>query len=247
MAKFVLTDAKVFYGGRDLSGELSSVGFEYTAETPDRTTFGGSARRRLPGVLDVSASHQGFWDSLTAADSVDQDLFDKIGAASDLMSFSPDGGQLTEIAYSFQCQAAEYSPGATHGEVFAFSVSVQGDGPLVRGEVMENGVFTTPVGGTTNNLGAVAAEETIYSTVHVVAASGTTPLLDVTVESDVTDAFIGAETTRMTHPQFGAVGADRQSLVGAVTDAWWRLLLTIAGGSPSFTVFGSLGIQLTTP
>lgn len=245
MAKFVLTNAKVFYGGRDLSGELSSVDLVCSVDTPESTAFGDLSHRRLPGVLDVAASHNGWWDAVSAADSLDKDLFDKIGAARELMSLSPDGGEVGEIGFSFFCLAATYAPGGSHGEVFSFDVAVVGDGPCIRGDVMENGVFTVTVGGTTNNLGAVDALETIYSSVHVVAASGTTPTLDVTVESDVADAFVGAETLRMTHPQFTTVGFDRQTLVGAITDDWWRLLITIGGAGPSFTIFATLGIRTT--
>ncbi len=247
MAKFVLDDAVVMLSGRDLSGELNSISLEYAAELPDSTAFGDGARRRLPGILDVNANHAGWWDSVSAEDSLDADLFAEIGAAEDLMSFSPDGGQIGEIAYSFPSLGASYSPGASHGEVFAFALSINGTGPLVRGTLMENGVFTTTGGGTTRNLGAVAATDTLYSIIHVVAMSGSaSPTLDVTIESDSADNFAGAETTRLTHPQFTAVGANLQSAAGAITDTWWRLLLTITGTSPSFTVFGQIGIQPTT-
>ena len=49
----------------------------------------------------------------------------------------------------------------------------------------------------------------------------------------------------MTHPQVGVVGSDQQILAGAITDDWWRYKITIAGGTPSFTIFGSLSIQTT--
>ena len=54
MAKFVLKDAIVHYEGRDLSGELSSVGFEVSITTPESTTFGNNSVRRLPGIIDIT-------------------------------------------------------------------------------------------------------------------------------------------------------------------------------------------------
>lgn len=244
MTKFVLTDVVVMFKGRDISGDLNSVSLEYSAETPDSTAFGDTTRRHLPGVLDVVANHAGWWDSVDANDSLDADLFGEIGALSSHMSLSPDGGQLGEIAFSFPTVSGEYNPGASHGEVYAFTIVMNGTGILVRGEVVENGVFTATANGTTNTtLGAAASTDTIYSVVHVVAASGTTPTLDVTVESAVTD--FATVTTRLTHPQFTAVGVDRQSLVGPVTDTFWRMVMTITGGSPSFTIFGLIGIQPT--
>ncbi len=247
MAKLVLNDAVVILGGRNLSGNLNSVGLEYSADTPESTAMGDGTRTRLPGLLDVVANHSGYWESVSAADSLDADIFANLGAANSLMSLSDSGGALGDVAYSFPTQAASYTPGASLGEVFAFSLTVNGSGILVNGVVMENSAFVGTGDGTGRQVGAVGATETIYSTLHVIAVSGTNPTLDVTVESDVTDAWIGAETLRMTHPQVAVVGANRQSLVGAVTDTWWRLVMTIGGtDTPTFTVFGSLGIQQTT-
>ncbi len=246
MAKFVFKDAVVMFDGRNISGELSSVSLEYNAETPERTVMGDGTKTRLPGVLDIVASHNGWWDAVSAADSLDADLFAKIGAASGLMSFSPDGGQIGEIGFSFPVQSASYVPGATHGEVFAFAVTVNSDGPLVRGSVMENSAFASGANnGTSRQLGASAATDTITSVIHAVAIAGTSPTLDVIVESDDATGF-PSPITRLTHPQLTALGSNRQTLVGAVTDDWWRLKLTVGGTStPSFTVFGVIAIQKT--
>ena len=245
MAKFVLKDAIVVYDGRNLSGELSQVGFEVAVTTPENTTFGNNSIRRLPGIIDISAAHSGYFSSDAIGDSVDADLFAKIGAADGLMSFSPDGGQETEIAYNFKTQAATYAPGASHGEVFAFALNVNGSGALVRGQVMKNAAQAGTANGTSIQVGAATALETITSIVHATAVSGTNPTLDVTVESDDAADMVGS-TLRLTHPQVTAVGANRQTLVGAVTDTWWRMVFTIGGtDTPTFTVFGLVSVQAT--
>lgn len=243
MANLVFKNAKILLEGRDMSGELNTVELAYSSETPEKTTFGDSSRRRLPGVLDVSASMNGYWDHVGASDSLDKDLFDRIAAASGLVSMSPTG-TLGDPGFSFKAQAAEYTPGASHGEVLAFTLTMNGDGPLIRGTVMENSAFIADADGTGRELGAAAATDTLYSFLHVVAASGSTPTLDVVVESDDAADFVGA-TTELTHPQFTAVGADLQTKVGAITNAFYRLVVTITGGSPSFTIFGVIGIQQT--
>lgn len=248
MAKFVLKNAKVLFEGRDISGELSNIALEYSAETPERTAFGDNTRRRLPGVLDVVATQSGYWDAISATDSLDKDLFDRIAAASGIMSFSPDGGALGDDGFSFKAQTAVYAPGATHGEVFAFTLTVNGDGPLIRGTVMENSIFTVTANGTIRDLSPAAVDtDTIYSYVHVTAVSGSSPTLDVTVESDELVGF-ASPTVQLTHPQFTAVGADLQSQVGPIVpnvDVHYRMVMTVGGGSPSFTVFGIIGIQRT--
>ena len=248
MVKFVLTDAITMYDGVDISGDLHTVGLEYTADLQDCTAFGDGARRRLAGLLDVKASHQGWWDHVDEVgppiDSLDKELFEKIGAASGLMSMSPDGGQGGEVGFSFTPQESVYSPGAVVGEIFAFNLECMGDGPLIRGTVMDKAVFATTTNGVARQLGASLITETIYSTIHVTAASGSTPTLDVTIESDNDMGMAGA-TTRLTHPEITGVGANQQTLVAAIMDDWWRMVFTIGGGTPSFTIFGIIGIQKT--
>ena len=251
MTKFVLRDAICMYNGNDISGDLQTIELAYSSDLQDSTAFGDLSRRRLPGLLDVSSSHQGYYDHVEEVgppiDSLDKDLFEKIAATSSLMSFSADGGQGGEVGFSYIPQAAAYNPGASVGEVYAFTLECVGDGPLVGGTVMEKAVFTSTTSGTSRQLGAVLATQTITSTIHVTGVvSGTNPTLDVTVESDDDTGFASA-TVQMTHPQFTAIGSNQQTIVNtAETDDWWRLVLTIGGtDTPTFTVFGIIGIQLT--
>lgn len=246
MAKFVFRDIKIYYGGRDLSGELSSLNLEFSADTPDSTVLSDTTRRRLPGLLSVSSTHNGWWDSVSATDSVDRDLFDQVGAGALLISASINAGVIGEVSYSWKALTAEYAPGATVGEVFGYTFNTTGDGRLVRGTVLENSVFAATANGTSNQTGAALSTDTIYSSVHVYAASGTTPTLDVTVESDDDTGFASA-VTRLTHPQFTTVGSNQQTLVGPITDDWWRMVMTIGGGTPSFTVYAALAILPTVP
>lgn len=245
MAKFVLRDIKICYGGRDLSGELSSLNMEYTAETPDATVLSDITRRRLPGLLSINSNHNGWWDSVSATDSLDKDLFDQVGANPLLISAAPNAGAQGEPSYSWQALTAEYSPGATVGEVFAFTFNTMGDSRLIRGTVLESGTFGVTADGDAAQLGAAATTDTIYSAFHVIAASGTAPTLDVVLESDDDSGFPSA-VTRITHTQFTGVGAELLTLAGPVTDDWWRYTLTIADTIPSFTVFGAVGIIPTT-
>ena len=244
MAKFIFKDAVVVFNDRNISGELSQVALEVANNVQENTSFGDDSRTRLPGVIDANVSMQGFWDAVGAADDLDGDLFAEIAAASGLLSLSPDGGQAGETGFILQTQAAAYTPGAAHGEVFAFGLTINGDGPIVRGTVMQNGARTTTANGTAYQVGAALATQTIYSAIHVTAASGTTPTLDVTVESDDAEGFPSA-VTRLTHPQLTVRGSNIQTLVGPVTDDWWRQVFTIGGTTPSFTIFGVVAVQLT--
>ena len=247
MAKFIIDDAVVMYGGRDISGDLNSISLEYSQDLADSTAFGDGGRRRVPGILDVTANHSGWWDSISAADSLDGDLFAKVGAlGAEQMSMTGEGGTLGDITYSFPVLSAQYNQGGSHGEVYPFSLTVNGNDPLVRGELFEKSIRTVTANGAARQLGAVAADETVFSVIHVTTLGTGTPVLDVTVESAASD--FAAETVRLTHPQVNdasGVTSNRQSLAGVNTDDWWRMVLTIGGSSPSFNIFGLIGIQKT--
>ncbi len=77
----------------------------------------------------------------------------------------------------------------------------------------------------------------------MVAASGTTPTLDVTIESD-DGVGMGSPTTRINFAQATAIGAQWATPVaGAIADDWWRVAYTLGGASPSFTFICIIGIQ----
>lgn len=241
MASLLLTNAKVFYGGRDLSGILNQLALANEVDLQDATVFGDTYKRRLAGLYSPSMNLNGYWESASGTDSADSDLFGTFGAGPKLVSASPEGAVKGDVAYSMNVEQASYNPGASLGEIFAFSLAVQGSGELLRGTVMEFGTFSATANGTARQLGAVSSTQKVYSALHVLSASGTLPTLTVTVESDTASAFT-SPVTRMTHTQFTAVGAELKSINGPVTDDWWRLVVTIGGTTPAFKLAGFIAV-----
>lgn len=238
MAEHILRDQKLWLDGFDFTGVMNQLALDYGAEVVDRTAFGSTARQRLGGLKTVTAQHEGFFD----ADPFDAALFSRIGTPDVPMSFASDDATEGSTAYSFLAELAEYSPGGAVGEMFAFSVGAEASGSLIRGTLMHDAARTTTANGTAQQLGVVSATQTLYGALHVVAASGTTPTLDVTVESDDAMGF-ATPTTRLTFAQKTAIGSEWLTLAGPVTDDWWRIAWTIGGGTPSFTFVVFLGIQ----
>lgn len=241
MATLVLKNAIVAYGGRDLSGLTNQIALTVEADLQEDTAMGDTYRSRLGGLKDSRVGINGFWESASASDSADADLFAKLGAAKDLLSLSADGGTFGDVGYSLECDMVNYVPGASIGEVFAFSIELQGNGLMHRGTVMENSTRVVTADGTTLQLGAVSASQSVYSALHVTAASAS-DTLDVVLESDSTNSFSGSETAQITHTQITAVGSELLSSAGAITDTWWRLTFAIGGSDPSFTIFGVVAI-----
>jgi len=241
MAAFILTNAKVLYGGRDLSGILNQLALANEVDLQESTTFGDVYKRRLAGLFSPSMNLNGYWESASSTDSADSDLFGTFNSGPKIISASPAGAAKGDVSYSMQVEQATYNPGASLGEIFAFSLAVQGAGELLRGTVMELGTFASTANGTARQLGTVSSTQKIYSVLHVTAASGTLPTLNVTVESDNASGF-ASPVTRLSHTQFTSVGAELKSISGAITDDWWRLVITVGGTTPSFDIAGFLAI-----
>jgi len=242
MSTLVITDAKILVGGYNLSAFHSSCEMTYEVEILDDTTFGTSGTRSAkPGLKTFSFTGNMFWDT-----SVDEMLFNRIGATPEVMSIAPVGNAEGDRSYCLKGVGATYSPAS--GEVGALmrtNLDARASGtPLVRGQLMATGAKAATGAGSGGQYGAVAAGHTIYSALHVTAISGTAvPTFTGIIESDDNGSFTSA-TTRLTHTAMTAIGANwQQSLsVAGITDDYWRASWTISGTDPSFTVFWTFGI-----
>src|SRR5215208_6679539 len=185
MAVSVFKDAKLLLGGYDLSGVLNNASLSYSIELLDSTTFGDTAKRRKPGLEDVSANLAGFWDI-----TKDSPLFTNIGAADVLATLTPNS-TAGNPSYFFQSSQSTYSPGGQVGQLLGFNVATWGNTQLINGKIFENGIKTATGNGALGfALPAVATGQKLCAGLHVVAVSGTvTPTITLTVESDADSSF----------------------------------------------------------
>ena len=239
MTKRVLTDTLILFHGQNLQGSTNQVVVELSSDENDDTTFGQNTHTFAEGALLTSViSGAGFFD----AEEPDATLFQEVGAADRVVSVveNPIEGS---IGYFLQAVLGQYSPiqGGNVGEMLSFQFAAAARDRLIRGTLMDNTTETTSGDGANRQLGAVAAGQGIYSAVHVFAAAGTSPTLDVVVESDDSGAFT-TPVTRLTHPQQTGPGSDFQKSLVAITDDFWRLSWTIGGTTPSFSFAGLVGI-----
>lgn len=240
MSKTVFSGALLTVDGLDLSLSANQVAVDHEAEVPEVTAIGDTFRRRLAGGLKVSSiGASGFWQ----ASPEDEDLFAAIGLADKVIIASPSATE-GDVAYALQCVLGEYTPlqGAV-GDVASFDLSSAARDDLLRGTLMNNGTVSASGAGTARNLGAVSAGQRVIAGVCVTGVNGTSPTLDLTVESDSADSFGGGESTRLTFSQFTGRGSEWQAADGAIADTWWRFAYTLGGTSPDFTWAGIIGIQ----
>jgi len=240
MAVNVIRDAKVYLGGRDLTGDMNAVAINYSAEMLDKTTLGDDTRVKVGGLKGVTCNGEGFFNPATSEGY----LFDRIAAVAEPVTIGADGGAAGDLAYIFKAAMAGYNPGGAVGELMKFSFDAEAsDSKLVRATILHTAAAATVSGSSAaQNLGAVAAGQSLYATLHVPAASaGDT--LDVVIESDTVAGFT-APTVRATFAQVTATAGEFiVPVAGPITDTYWRISWTIAGTAPSFDFIATMGIQ----
>jgi hypothetical protein len=238
MATIILSGAKVYAGSQDVSGVANSVALKYSADGQEDTVLSDTTHSRKGGLKLASCQLEGLWDG-----SYDGTQFSLIGANDIVVSICPTDGTLGERAFAMKTTWGEFSPGGSVGDLMRYSLGWEASkSPLVRGTVMHTGSETTSTSETGSQLGAVSSSESMYCALHVLSASGTSPTLDVIVESDDNAGFTSA-ITQATFTQQTAAGYDWQTAAGAITDDYWRVSWTIGGtASPTFDFVVVLGI-----
>jgi hypothetical protein len=239
MADFVVTNAKLYFGGYDLTGYSNSVEADITPDMVDNTCMGDTAHSQIAGLGDVKVNASGYQDIATI-DAVVQPL---IGVATPL-TVCPQNGDAGSRAYLFTSMEGAYKPlGGAVGDLCPWSAEFSnGNGikPSAGYILFAKGSMSGgPTASTPQLLGAVGAAQRVRASLHVFAAAGTT--LDVIIESDTASNFPSA-TTQLTFAQ--ATGISSQILataVGAITDTYWRITYTSAGGA--FTAFVAMAIE----
>jgi len=241
MAKFVFNDGKVFAGGFDLSSNITSVNLDISADELDATTINsGGFRTRLGGIKDSTLNMDGFFEA--GANKPDALLGASVGNEL-IVTTVPDAG-VGNIAYFMKSRLFSYNILGSIGEITPFTVSKsQSDDVVVRGTIQLDDDLTSTGNSTGVQLGAVGAAEKCFAAIHCYSVSGTsTPTITFKLQSDDNSSFT-SPTDRITFTGITAVGADFQSVAGAITDQHWRLNFTISGTNPSFGIHATIGIE----
>lgn len=237
MSPFIIKNGLALYEGFNMSGLTNQASLSHGADIKDTSTLVDDSRLKVGGLLESSVALNGFWDSAEG-----KELFESIGSANgnELFSYIPAGGTIGNRSFSVRMDSSNYTTGTEIGEVFPFTFEGMGDGPLIRGLLMENQVaLAASADGTSRQFAALAAADSMYCGIHVTSFSGTS--LIVTIESDDDGSYGAGTTTRMTSKTFSAIGSDFLSVAGAITDTHWRAVMTIVSGTVDVVI--TLGIS----
>ena len=197
MAKIVAKNAKIFGGGRDVSGRSNTLSLGLSAETPDVTTFGaGTYRERLgDGIKDVELSFAGFSD--LSACEVNSTLDDLHGASAWWGTYFSDSsgskigremnGTVTDYAVDGSIEGA-VTFSATVGGIAAASIAGSGGGLY---DVTALSSSTVQAIGASNDTSVDFAAQTtsgVWNFFRVMTIAGSTPEISACVQESSDDS-----------------------------------------------------------
>lgn len=242
MAKEVIKNASLLLHSKQLASNTNTVAFNFTAEKVTATNFAsGGWEESLQGIRSTDLSCELMLD---AAADPEETLSDLVDDATDVpfsvtKTYPP---AAEDVCWFAKVVGLKLAFKAVLGQLWSGSMTFGNRATAVRGFVCEYNAARTSTGNSSSlTMPAAAATENLWIAVHVTAASGTTPTLDLVLESDADDTY-GSATTRITVPQFTTAGSYITYLAGAITDIEYRIAATVSGTDPSFTYMVAIGI-----
>lgn len=243
MAVQAWTNVSLLEGAKEVGGHVKN--FEAMAECGvlDTTAVSSTGWTALIAGNKTGTTSFEFMQDFDSTDGVDLTFWNNFGTSGVVRSICTNAAD-GSAAYLMRGVQLQYTPltGAT-GELAMGNISTTvSDGPMVRGLVLhpKAAARTSSGTGTGRQLGAVASGQTLYAALHVLAVSGTSPTLDVIVQSDNASNF-PSPTSRITFSQATTTTSAWGSAAGAITDDWFRVSYTIGGTNPSFTFVVTCG------
>lgn len=244
MAVLSLTDMLVLVNGADLTGNSNKLEVTSSVEELDATDFySGGWREKVAGLASHEWTLEGYWE---AGDSgkPDDRLWADLGTTT---AWTAAVQQATgSVAYFGNVYNGAHTIGGEVGTIAPMMAKGLGNGRVIRGELLHPAATARTSTGTTTGvqLGALSSTQSMYAVLHVVSASGSTPTLDVKLQSSATQG--GSYTDRITFTQATTSRTSQlSSYAGAQTNTWWRVSYTISGSSPSYLFAVAAGIVTT--
>lgn len=243
MSTFAFTNLVTLVGGHDFTSDTREASLEAPFDERETTVFGNTGRQRKATLEDVEASQSGFWQAGT--DAVDDAVFAMLGGTVQAVTQVPLGTEAAP-AFMYQARSFSYQLGDEIGSILPFELTLRGaksngSAGLVRGQYAKarGSVSATGALGSVLELGAPAAGQYVYATLHVLAA-GTTITVDV--ESDDAAGFSDPTSRATIGPITTAGGTWMTRVAGPFSgETHWRFNVTAITGT--FVVAGAIGIK----
>lgn len=240
----VLNDVRLYVAAADLTGYGNKIDFAAQVAELKTTNWASNGwEERVGGLFDTAMSAEGYFQAGDAS-MPDDTWWAALGVATVPVTAVPTSGAVGSLAYLTRGMVKEYKVPGQVGEVLPWQATAAGNWPQIRGQIMHpQGTARTSTGtGTGYQLGALSALQRMYANLHVFSIAGTsTPTITVKVQSSVDNTF-ASPTDRITFTAATTIQGQTSSVLGAVTDQWWRAVWTISGSTPSFLFAVSAGV-----
>ena len=246
----LLKDADVWLGGYDISGSLNSI--ELTASKAELADgrLGDGIEAVYPGLRQTVLNLGGYF----AAGAGEPDAIigtRMVGAPAPWpLTIAPPWapteapGAYGNIAYTLVGDHFAYTIGGAHGELLPYNVKTmtRSEYRLYRQTMMIAKALQTATKTADDiEMGALLATQQMICVLDVFAITGGDWTL--TIESDVDTDFDGSETVRATFTVVSTAPTRQvKKIVGPITDAFWRAIMTKDGGT-NLTYAVSMGIH----
>lgn len=241
MSVIPFVDGQLYVHDMNLSGHSVDVMLAVDGDVKEWTPINSRWPRRVLGRKSAGLTAKGVWES---GDTYPDEAFTIIGTADRPVTVCAESA-VGSVAYFFGGVTANYVIGSQTGELVTFDVSV----PIstvraVRGNVLHTATAALSATGSDTGvqLGAVGSTQYLYAALHVFELTGSSPTLDVKIQSDNASNFPSA-TDRLTFTQATGITSQLTSVAGAITDDYFRVTATLGGtGSPTATFAVVAGI-----
>lgn len=241
MTALVLKDCTIWADQYDLTSDVNGVESDWSCDEVECTTYAsGGNRERKSGLATSKIELKTFMDF-----SLSEPVLHALkGTTGHIVTVTPTG------AAHDRCHFARALGGSLkRGQKLGDMALLDGSFTTTSTEGLLEGYLLLPKTtagatstGTIYNDTAVGSTQSVYGALHVFAASGSTPTLDVIVQSAALVGF-GSPTDRLTFTTATDVTSEFKSAAGAITDAFWRVKYTIGGSTPSFTFAVAYAVQ----
>lgn len=234
MAKRVTKDATILVHNLDISGLSNNADTGVMVEALECTSYASEGwKEYLASMKDGEATIEGMLDVATL-----EPILLEMAMSSTLYPLLVANSRplvLGDVAIFVRALLLQFSQRKAVSQIYGYSAQFKGERPWIRGQVLYNDTLVASGDSDDLDLGSgVPSGEHLFGAVFVLAVDGTSPTLDLVLESDVDDTF-GSPTTRATIPQFTDTGSYYFEVAGPITDEFYRIAATLGGtDTPSF-------------
>ena len=241
-------DADIYVDEFDFGAVVNDVKIAVEAPPGDVTSFADTHKTYVEGKPGFTIDLNGLWSA--ASPNYDNEMFADLTAEERNVGVYPNQSTAGQFGYEAITNISRDAIPTPVGAVIALNVTWRGDRPLIRAQLLhKDTAFAATANGTAYQHGAVSATQKVWAIVRLLAAPGGSGSndLDITLQSDDEEAFGGSPATQLTFTtldQTSVATHETQEANGAITDDWWRAVMTVSGGgSRTFSIVIAMGIM----